>query len=207
MKPSGPIGLWMAGLLAVGVPISTAAAEETAAEARIERILDAIGVSGGMVVHLGCGDGKLTAALHVTDAYTVHGLDADPAKVTEARRYVRSLGIYGPVSIEQFSGSVLPYTDNLINLVVVQDPGDVAMDEIMRVLTLRGRPASKPAASGSGSSSHGRITSTIGGISCTTPATTRWPKIRWWARLASCNGSPRRCGSAATRRRREFSLR
>ena len=130
--------LWISGLLAVGLLASTVTAAENSADAPIEKVLDAIGFSGGMVVHLGSGDGQLTAALHVNDAYTVHGLDADPANVAKAGEYVRSLGIYGPVSVEQFSGSVLPYTDNLINLVVVQDTGNVPMVEIMRVLAPQG---------------------------------------------------------------------
>jgi len=99
-----------------------------------KEILDTSGVQGGIVVHLGCGDGKLTAALRINDSYTVHGLEADPAKVAEARKYIKSQGIYGPVSVEQYSGSVLPYTDNLINLAVVRDIGDVPRDEVMRVL-------------------------------------------------------------------------
>ena len=43
------------------------------------QLLDASGVKGGVVVHLGCGDGKLTAALHANDSYLVQGLDADIA--------------------------------------------------------------------------------------------------------------------------------
>ena len=39
------------------------------------RILDGAGVKGGFVVHLGCGDGALTAALLATEAYQVHVLD------------------------------------------------------------------------------------------------------------------------------------
>jgi len=99
-----------------------------------KEILDAIGVQGGIVVHLGCGDGILTAALHANDRYTVHGLDADPAKIAEARSYIREQGVYGPVSVERHSGSLLPYSDNLVNLVVVQDAGNVPMAEVMRVL-------------------------------------------------------------------------
>jgi protein-L-isoaspartate O-methyltransferase len=98
------------------------------------KILDATGVEGGLIVHIGCGDGKLTAALRANDRYTVHGLEADPARVAEARRYIQAQGIYGPVSVERYSGSVLPYTDNLINLIVVQDMGKVPRDEVMRVL-------------------------------------------------------------------------
>ena len=98
------------------------------------RILDMSGVRGGIIVHLGSGDARLTAALHADDSYTVHGLEADPAKVTQARGYIKDKGLYGPVSVEQFSGTTLPYTDNLINLVVIEDPGKITMAEVMRVL-------------------------------------------------------------------------
>jgi len=103
-------------------------------EREAKEMLDAAGVRGGLIVHVGCGDGKLTAALRVSDSYTVHGLEADSAKVAEARGYILTQGIYGPVSVEKYSGSVLPYADNLINLVVMQDAGKVPMDEVMRVL-------------------------------------------------------------------------
>ncbi|MEE9601750.1 MAG: PQQ-binding-like beta-propeller repeat protein, partial [Thermoguttaceae bacterium] len=118
------------------IPAGAAAANADDQTAR--QILDASGVQGGIVVHLGCGDGKLTAALRAGDRYTVHGLEADPAKVAQARTHVRSRGVYGPVSVERFSASTLPYTDNLINLLVVQDAGDVPMDEVMRVLAPEG---------------------------------------------------------------------
>jgi len=146
MKRYPGVKSWIAGLAAVcllahpfGVAFSSpadgmAAAHESDATASARRILDTAGVQGGIVVHLGSGDGKLTAALRVDDRYTVHGLERDPAKVDAARSYIRSLGIYGPVSVEQHSDSLLPYTDNLINLVVVDDPGQVPMEEVMRVL-------------------------------------------------------------------------
>jgi len=97
-------------------------------------ILDIAGIRGGVIVHLGCGDGRLTTALRASEAYVVCGLEADPAKVTSAQDYAHSRGVYGPVSIERFTGQVLPYADNLVNLVVVSDQGDVPTEEIMRVL-------------------------------------------------------------------------
>ncbi|MCX5675645.1 MAG: class I SAM-dependent methyltransferase, partial [Planctomycetota bacterium] len=101
-----------------------------------EAILQAAGVKGGLVVHLGCGDGRLTAALHAGDAYLVHGLDADTANVEKARTHIRSLDLYGPVSVEHWADAArLPYADNLINLIVAEDPGKVPMDEVMRVLS------------------------------------------------------------------------
>ncbi|MFP4056783.1 MAG: methyltransferase domain-containing protein, partial [Candidatus Brocadiia bacterium] len=101
-------------------------------------ILAASGVRGGLVVHLGCGDGKLTAALRVNDSYIVHGLDADLGNVSKAREHIREAGLCGPVSVERFSGRVLPYTDNLVNLLVAEDLGDVPMAEVHRVLVPNG---------------------------------------------------------------------
>ena len=37
-------------------------------------ILDATGIKGGLVVHIDCGDGRLTAALRANERYLVHGL-------------------------------------------------------------------------------------------------------------------------------------
>ncbi len=97
-------------------------------------ILDATGVKGGLVVHLGCGDGKLTAALRANDSYLVHGLDADAGNVEKAREHIRKLGLYGKVSVAPPAGKRLPYAENLVNLVVVEDVAGVAMREVMRVL-------------------------------------------------------------------------
>jgi outer membrane protein assembly factor BamB len=124
--------LWTLPVLCLSM--SKSVANENDAVKIAEEILDNTGVKGGIIVHLGCGDGVLTAALRANDSYTVHGLEADPAKLAKARNYICEQGAYGPVSVELFSGFMLPYKDNLVNLVVVQDAGKVAMDEIMRVL-------------------------------------------------------------------------
>lgn len=101
-------------------------------------ILRSAGVKGGLVVHLGCGSGKLTAALRANERYVVHGLDSDAADVKKARKYIRSQGLYGPVSVERLEGKRLPYAENLVNLVVTRKPLSVPMSEIMRVLCPNG---------------------------------------------------------------------
>lgn len=116
-------------LLLAGVPNQDAA---VCAEA--EAILAATGVQGGLVVHLGCGEGRLTAALRRHESYVVHGLEPSPARVAEARRYIRSLGLYGAVSVECRDDPVLPYVDHAVNLLVAEFPGQVSPDEMMRVL-------------------------------------------------------------------------
>lgn len=114
--------------------ISTATAQQFDQQQKAEQILNAIDFNGGLVVHIGCGGGKLTAALRAGNNYLVHGLDEKSANVEKAREYIQSLGLYGSVSVERFDGQWLPYTDNLVNLVVSENLGDVSVDELMRVL-------------------------------------------------------------------------
>jgi len=99
------------------------------------QILDETGIKGGLIVHLGCGDGTLTAALGAGDGYLVQGLDTDPANVAKAREFIRQRGVYGKVSVATWSGERLPYGDNVVNLVVASGECQVATGEIRRVLT------------------------------------------------------------------------
>lgn len=107
-------------------------------QVQANQILKATSVKGGLVVHLGCGDGRLTAALCANDSYLVHGLDSDAKNIEKAREHIRSLNLYGNVTAEQFAGKRLPYTDNLVNLIVSENLGKVRMDEVMRVLCPKG---------------------------------------------------------------------
>jgi outer membrane protein assembly factor BamB len=97
-------------------------------------ILAATGVKGGLVVHVGCADGRLTAALRASDSFQVQGLDRDPVNVDLARQYIKSQGVYGPVAIDRLNGNRLPYIDNLINLVVAEDISGIGIAEVIRVL-------------------------------------------------------------------------
>jgi outer membrane protein assembly factor BamB len=97
--------------------------------------VDTVGVKGGLVVHVYCGDGKRTAELHANGRFVVHGLDSD---VSAARKYIQSLGLYGKVSVAPWTGERLPYVDNLVNLVVVDSLGKLPVHEVMRVLAPEG---------------------------------------------------------------------
>jgi len=122
-------------ITALSTPTTRGAEDaDSAPQAEARQILDAAGVQGGLIVHLGCGDGTLTGALGAENGTLVHGLDGDPANVAAARDHVRSLGRYGKVAIEQWAHARLPYADNLVNLIVCDRPAVVSTDEIMRVL-------------------------------------------------------------------------
>jgi outer membrane protein assembly factor BamB len=76
---------------------------------------------GGMIVHLGAGNGQLTAGLSVDHRFTVLGLEQNPELVTEAHNFIADRGLYGRVSVEQFDFGTtpLPFTDGIVNLIVV----------------------------------------------------------------------------------------
>jgi outer membrane protein assembly factor BamB len=116
------------------------AAEPAAPRALAAEIIAGAGVPGGLCVHLGCGDGNLTAGLSAEGRFLVHGLDSDAAAVDAAVRLIRSRGIYGQVWAEQCAGKHLPYAENLVNLVVVDDPVRMSVPyaEIFRVLVPEG---------------------------------------------------------------------
>ncbi|MBL7189835.1 MAG: PQQ-binding-like beta-propeller repeat protein [Phycisphaerae bacterium] len=103
-----------------------------------QQIFSDTGVEGGLVVHLGCGDGELTAGLYASDSYMVHALDTDPANIERARKHIQSRGLYGNVSVDRLKGRRLPYVDNLVNLIVAEDLGRISRDEVMRVLCPNG---------------------------------------------------------------------
>ncbi len=120
-------------ILSASVSFSEASSVEDANE-----ILTAAKVSGGFVVHLGATNGELAAALRSGDSIQVQALVEDSAITEEARRTIHATGKYGNVSALQFSGETLPYIDNLVNLIVVENQGSVSDDEILRVLVPNG---------------------------------------------------------------------
>ena len=127
--------VWIAAMtLLCGWSISFAAEGDRSAE-RANAILQATNVQGGLVVHLNCGQGELTAALCANDRTIVQGLDDDVENVTAARQQIQSLELYGKVSVRHWLGQRLPYGDNLVNLIVMSGVRcQVSDDEIERVL-------------------------------------------------------------------------
>jgi outer membrane protein assembly factor BamB len=119
----------------LGMVLATTVAAALAAPAdEAEEIASLVDFRGGLVIHIGCGDGQLTAALRLADNCVVQGLEADANIVERARAAIRATGEYGPVSVIHWSRKQLPYVDNLATLVVSEDAGVVQPGEIMRVL-------------------------------------------------------------------------
>ncbi|MHC4595667.1 MAG: outer membrane protein assembly factor BamB family protein, partial [Planctomycetota bacterium] len=138
MKKTGRFLTTLACLLVIVSVFLVANAQQTPNDLA-RQILDATDVKGGLVVHIGCGDGTLTAALHKSNSYYVHGLDTNETDVATARAYIKSQGLYGDeVMVEQYDGDRLPYIENLVNLLVSEQPLPFDADEILRVLAPNG---------------------------------------------------------------------
>lgn len=126
------LGVGMVLAVCCAVNAAEQSAESPVVVAR--NVLEQAEVKGGLIVHVGCGDGRLTAELRAGDRYVMHGLDSDAAKVERAREHVRSLGLYGGVWVQHWTGDRLPHAENMVNLVVVSDQWQGASEEIARVL-------------------------------------------------------------------------
>lgn len=104
----------------------------------ITKQIETIGPKGGLIVHIGCGDAKATAAMKLSERYVVHGIDRDAATVRAARKWLRAAGQYGAISVDQWVGDALPYVDNFANMVVIADGVKVDPVEVNRILAPKG---------------------------------------------------------------------
>jgi len=119
--------LWILLLVCPAAPAKADAGD-------IESFLRPGELRGGVIVYLGCGDGKSIAGLHRSDGCVVHALDTSAENVAAARRHIKARGLYGRISVEQWNGRTLPYVDNSVNLLVGRRPVRISTKEITRVL-------------------------------------------------------------------------
>jgi SAM-dependent methyltransferase len=97
------------------------------------------GLHGGVVVHVGCEYGGNTLKLGQAGAWLVRGLERDPDKIRAARKRIVDAGRYGPVSVAEWCGDVLPFVDNSIDVILLDGGAEVALEECTRALRPGGR--------------------------------------------------------------------
>jgi outer membrane protein assembly factor BamB len=99
--------------VAAGRPAETGYAEAA------REILDKSGLTAGICVDLGGGTGELALELVRQSQLYVVAIEADPAKVGQARRRLDDAGAYGSrVTVHQGDPGQTPYPDNFANLIV-----------------------------------------------------------------------------------------
>lgn len=64
----------------------------------------------------------------------VHGLDSDAGRIGVARKHFQGLDAVTRLSAEHWTGPLLPYADNLVNLLIVEAGRTISKNEATRVL-------------------------------------------------------------------------
>ncbi len=96
------------------------------------------GITGGFIVCLGNTDPDFLSTLKKNDSIQVHALTRDASAITSLRKQLRARNVYGDISVDGIEGTTLPYVDNLVNLFVAEELGDITIDEVLRVLVPNG---------------------------------------------------------------------
>jgi outer membrane protein assembly factor BamB len=96
------------------------------------------GASGGICSIVGPPDANLALAIAKQGRFVVHCLAPDAKACDTMRKAIRASGLYGTVSADVLSGNELPYTDNLVNMLVISDGSRIPKDEFLRVLVPNG---------------------------------------------------------------------
>jgi len=87
--------------------------------------------AAGLCVQL--GDVAIDETLRLGSRYVVHRLDREAKRVEVCRTKLKELGLYGRMTVEHWSGKLLPHADNLVNLVIVAADFDVEEKELQRI--------------------------------------------------------------------------
>ena len=125
----GGLALALALALCAGLAVRS---EERAEQA--QKLLKQSGIRGGLAVYLPCDDPRIAMAL-AANSFLFHGLDIDARKLDANRQELRTNEAYGGrLSLDLLAGPKLPYADNLVNLLILEQPGMVDPAEALRVL-------------------------------------------------------------------------
>jgi len=115
--------------------IALAVATETCFAQSAQELVDAAGFKGGVVVHVGCGDGALAIEIHrIVPNSLVHGIDVQASQVQQIRSNLFDKGSDGKVTFGGWDGKTVPLVADFVNLLIIGDGQTVSSQEINRVL-------------------------------------------------------------------------
>lgn len=107
----------------------------TADQPTARELIRRAGISRGICAMPNCGTGDLAVDIARQSDFLVHAFDADTANVDEAiKRADRAEFLGKNVQIERIDDGLLPYADNFVDLVVVDQPRGIRAAEVFRVV-------------------------------------------------------------------------
>ncbi|MBL7043885.1 MAG: PQQ-binding-like beta-propeller repeat protein, partial [Pirellulaceae bacterium] len=94
-----------------------------------------VNIEGGLVVCVGAEALESVADDWKKPGCVFHCLETSDAEISRLRKKIQAAGCYGKVSVAGFDGRHLPYINNLVNMVVIQDARfGIPAEEVERVL-------------------------------------------------------------------------
>lgn len=108
-------------------------------EDRAQEIIQQSKFAGGVVVHVHGEDASLLQSLRKHSPNLLgHLLVAQETDVRAPRETLVEAGEHGKISVGQWKSGTLPFIENFVNLLVVEDPDAVSREEVLRVLVPEG---------------------------------------------------------------------
>lgn len=116
-----------------------ALAGASGAEDRAQALVKEARFPGGIAVHVGGADATLLRAVEQQSPRLLgHLLMAKEEDALKAREGLVAAGLHGKITVGQWQSGALPFIDNFVNLLIVEQPDAVAREELLRVLAPEG---------------------------------------------------------------------
>ncbi len=97
-------------------------------------IVSAPDVRPGLLVIVGAENADHLEKLYCSGKFLVHGLVNDRAVLRNLRKNLLEKKVYGNISVETSDLKTLPYADNTVNVLIINDNSKLNAGEMMRVL-------------------------------------------------------------------------
>lgn len=94
---------------------------------------------GGVIVHVGCGNGDLLRAYGLQEEFAAIGLCGSRTAADALRSTLRAEGYGSRVLVDEWNGTNLPFVDNFVSALVLEDAPALADAEALRAVAPGGR--------------------------------------------------------------------
>ncbi len=130
---------WIGNVVRYGLLCFFALAGVLRAEDRAQTIIDQSQFAGGVVVHVHGDDASLLLAIQQQRPNMLgHLLVAQTDAAHAAREALVAAKLHGKIGVSRWQSGTLPFIDNFVNLLIVEQGDAVSREEILRVLAPKG---------------------------------------------------------------------